>query len=580
MIQRTKQYATLLKLTQPHHLRLLLRFAVIALGALHAGAAIASHSMNADGISYLDMGDAYFRGDWQMAVNGVWSPLYAWILGAALYVIQPSLHWEFAVVHLVNFLIYLAALGCFEFFWREVLRSRKQPGTDGERPLMLSENALTGLGYALFTIASLQMIEIWSVTPDLLMSAWVYLAAGLLLQIRRGSATADTFVRLGAVLALGYLSKAVMFPLALVFLGTALLSLRPLRRSMVLTLPALLAFLLVAGPFIALLSARQGKLTYGEAGPLVYATKVNQITYPHWQGDPPGDGTPVHPSQKVWDQPPVYEIAGPFHCSYPVSYNPAYWYEGLEVRYQAEKQLQRLAASGWFYLKLFWLYFAGLTAGVALLFWLGRGKHGRWLDFFSQRQLLIPPLAAFGLYALVLVESRYVGVFLVLLWSELLSNIALPDSWRSRKLLPKISAMMIVFLLFNIAWFNLQGFLDLRHNGAAPVAEQSAPPASPREVAQTLHQLGVTPGADVGVIGYGFDAFWARLARVHIVAEMFGWEAQPFWQGDTALQAGVIEAFRHSGARAIVAERVRETAVPTGWQQVNQSNYFIYLMDE
>ena len=106
MIQRTKQYATLLKLTQPHHLRLLLRLAVIALGALHAGAAIASHSMNADGISYLDMGDAYFRGDWQMAVNGVWSPLYAWILGAALYVIQPSLHWEFAVVHLVNFLIY------------------------------------------------------------------------------------------------------------------------------------------------------------------------------------------------------------------------------------------------------------------------------------------------------------------------------------------------------------------------------------------------------------------------------------------------------------------------------------------
>ncbi|MCB0292408.1 MAG: hypothetical protein KDH97_19290, partial [Calditrichaeota bacterium] len=103
---------------------------------------------------------------------------------------------------------------------------------------------------------------------------------------------------------------------------------------------------------------------------------------------------------------------------------------------------------------------------------------------------------------------------------------------------------------------------------------------SPREVAQTLHQLGVTPGADVGVIGYGFDAFWARLARVCIVAEMFGWEAQPFWRGDAALQAGVIEAFRRSGARAIVAERVRETAVPAGWQQVNQSNYFIYLMDE
>lgn len=30
--------------------------------------------MNVDGISYLDMGDAYLRGGWRMLVNGHWSP--------------------------------------------------------------------------------------------------------------------------------------------------------------------------------------------------------------------------------------------------------------------------------------------------------------------------------------------------------------------------------------------------------------------------------------------------------------------------------------------------------------------------
>ncbi len=35
-------------------------------------------------VSYLDMGDAYFRGDWAMAVNGYFNPLYAWVLGLAM----------------------------------------------------------------------------------------------------------------------------------------------------------------------------------------------------------------------------------------------------------------------------------------------------------------------------------------------------------------------------------------------------------------------------------------------------------------------------------------------------------------
>ena len=34
--------------------------------------------MISDGVSYLDIGDAYFRGDWKAAVNAYWSPVYSW----------------------------------------------------------------------------------------------------------------------------------------------------------------------------------------------------------------------------------------------------------------------------------------------------------------------------------------------------------------------------------------------------------------------------------------------------------------------------------------------------------------------
>ena len=62
-----------------------------------------------DGISYLDIGDAYFRGDWKSAINPFWSPLYSWILGFFLYVFKPTTYWESAFIHFVNFFIYLVA---------------------------------------------------------------------------------------------------------------------------------------------------------------------------------------------------------------------------------------------------------------------------------------------------------------------------------------------------------------------------------------------------------------------------------------------------------------------------------------
>ena len=43
-----------------------------------------------NGISYLEMGEAYTRGDWGTAINGMWSPFYSWVLGAPMRILQPS----------------------------------------------------------------------------------------------------------------------------------------------------------------------------------------------------------------------------------------------------------------------------------------------------------------------------------------------------------------------------------------------------------------------------------------------------------------------------------------------------------
>jgi hypothetical protein len=96
-----------------------------------------------------------------------------------------------------------------------------------------------------------------------------------------------------------------------------------------------------------------------------------------------------------------------------------------------------------------------------------------------------------------------------------------------------------------------------------------------------LTELGVKPGDTVGVIGYAYDSFWARLARVKIVAEMFEAEAiDDLWQADESLRERVLQAFADAGVRAVVAEYVPQDVRLDGWHRVQNSNYYIYVLGE
>jgi hypothetical protein len=261
------------------------RLLAVGLGGLHTWAAAAQQSMSEDGISYLDMGDAYWRGDWGMAINTVWSPFYSWILGLTMKVLRPPMGWEFPVVHLVNFAIYLIALVSFEYFWHQLTHAKRRRGEagGGDEWVGLPGWAWDSLGYVLFIWSSLSLIKIWAVTPDMLTAAFVYLAGGLLIRIGMGGARWGAFAAFGLVLGLAYLAKAAMFPLAFVFLGVGLLAAGELRWAAPRILVALFAFLFLAAPFVAVLSLSKGRVTFGDAGKITYLRYGNGVPYPHWR---------------------------------------------------------------------------------------------------------------------------------------------------------------------------------------------------------------------------------------------------------------------------------------------------------
>jgi len=548
---------------------MLFRVLAIGLGMLHVYAAITSQSMNADGISYLDIGDAYFRADWPNAINPVWSPLYSWILGFANFVLQPSIQWEFPVVHLVNFVIYLMALSSFEFLWKRV----RTYEASNESPA-IPDSWWWALGYLLFIWVSLSLIEVWSVTPDMLMAAFVFLAAGMIAQMRAGEEGRWIFLCFGLILGLGYLSKTFTFAISIVFLGTAWLVRKQAGQRILL---AVGVFLLLSLPFVLLISEKKGKLTIGEAGTVTYLRYVNGMPFPHWQGDSQRGVVLTHPSRVVHQSPAVYEFDGPIGGTYPLSTDPSYWYEGVEPRFDIASLFSRLFASGLVYAEIFF-HQQGILVACVLAFYIMRKREGYTLQQILQRwALAIPAIVAFGLYGTVLVEGRYVGALIVLFWADILGNIRLPKASVNESWLRVISSIAALGLLVNIALFNLDGFTRFHSSFQSSLGVAAAPAAGPLAVAGKLKALGVKQGDKVGVIGYAYDSFWARLARVKIVAEMPEADANEFWRGDETLRQSVLQAFANSGVDAVVAEYVPGYADLKDWHQVENSNYYIYV---
>jgi len=140
--------------TPPKSRRLIAFFCLLAvvLGATEAW--LSRNDMYSDGISYMDIGDAVSRGQWGDVVNAYWSPLYPILLGSAAAVLKPSAEWQFAAVHLVNFLLYLAALACFHCFLSSFIRYT----TDGRQDEVQTWWWIP-VGYTLFLWTTLRLIS-------------------------------------------------------------------------------------------------------------------------------------------------------------------------------------------------------------------------------------------------------------------------------------------------------------------------------------------------------------------------------------------------------------------------------------
>ena len=526
------------------------------------------YALGGDGLSYLDVGAAFFRRDWAQAFNGYWSPLYAWCEGLALGLIKPSLWWEPITIHAVNFVLYLLSLFAFRFFLHSLLRTlRGESEKSGSEAVPLSEWVLTGLGYCIFLWATIVLIDSSVITPDAMVAMFLFLMGGYLVELRRGESFRK-FALFGLLCGAGYWSNAVIFPVSFGLLAILLFSGRITRLRVTGVLLAGVTFLAVSAPLITALSKQKGRLTFGDSGKLNYAFMVNPgIPMKNWQGEQPGGGTPKHKTRQVLDHPPTFEFAQPIGGTYPPWFDPSYWNDGAHGSWRLRSQIRVLVQSARNYSKML-LEQLGLLAGIAIfILWGGAATRKA---IVSNWPLIAAGMISIGLYSLVLVRSRYIAGSFVLVFMGILAGIRLPREEQRLRVMKYITAGVMASILFSVL-----GCLTEAGYVSNTVYDYPTDKDHVR-VAEDLRGLGFGAGEKVAVIGDGDHEYWALLGKFKIVAEVYAADPEKlvFWGEPWQRRKMAYECFRRAGAKIAVVWSPPEN-MDAGWERIGNTNYYM-----
>jgi hypothetical protein len=555
---------------------------------------ISRQAMNTDGISYLDIADAMAHGQWAAAVNAYWSPLYPSLLALGRMVFRPSPYSEFAMVHFVNFLIFIAAAFAFEVFLNNLLNYIRQIATaeTDASAGALPEWLLRALGYSLFLWSSLVLIGLGTVAPDMAASVFVFLAAAIVVRIKSGQRNTAEFILLGLFLGLSYLAKAAMMPLGFVILALAVMAacqrtdssksgeqasiLSSLRWAVPKAALALAVLLVVAAPLIFALSKSKGRLTMGDSARLNWAWYINHVPRYHWQGVP-AVGVPTHPTRKLLANPGVFEFDSDAPATYDIWYDPSYWNDGVRPRFDFKSQIGQLINNFRFYLRFIFVQQAGIVFPAILLLAIGWGRP-LWKRLGQFREELLLGLAALVMYAPVYVEMRYFAPFLVILWLGLFAAVRFQDFERQRRIAFAAASIAFVFVVGSL-------FASIT-DAKGPAALRDA--IRPRgfflqyQVAEDLHSMGVEPGEKVAWIRptkpmrQRYD--WARLAKLKIIAEIPGGSEDAFWNASPDAQEQVIETLDSTGAKALVVTQPPVPGSKLDWKPIGSTGFSLVFL--
>ena len=517
------------------------------------------YNLNPDGVSYVELARHAITSGPRGLINGLWSPGYPSLLMWPLELATARADALIPALHVVNLLLYLMSLALF----LQLMRAAGRPATNS----LLARSA-TGFGAVVFAAIAIRSIGLGLITPDFGVLLAVLATAACCFQLERSEQGWAWAVLLGGVLGLGYWMKGILLPLGGLLLALLLCVPPRIDRARTKIAVAALMFGVVCLPLATLVSARVGRPTVGEVGRLNYAWQIDRVTpYVGWLGDSTGRyGRPVHPPRVIQADPLTLEFATPIQATYPLWFDPAYWYAGVRPRFDLRGQWlafrQGLSELGPALLDQWLLVAAMLAIGLATMARRGGGAR-------RERIPLVLALWSAGsvlVYTLVHVEPRYLAGFfatgVVAAWSGLSAR-------APRARLPVVVGVAGGVLALSLFWY-----LAVNLGGLDP----SYRPDYLLDAAR-IRESGVQSGDRVGAIGDAFEQYPAFVGGTPIAAQVI--DSAGYWDLSPAQRSALDEKLARAGIRALLANNVDPGATAEGWRimvHADSSNLGLLLL--
>ena len=268
-------------------------------------------------------------------------------------------------------------------------------------------------------------------------------------------------------------------------------------------------------------------------------------------------------------------------ATYPPWADPSYWNEGLQGHFKLKPQLEVLADTVPREARLLFRGRPELVVGVIVLALLSGQM---WLALLRELwPVLAMAMAGLGIYLPILEHDRHLGGFVLVLFLTLIAAVRLrPDVGRN---VQKAGAYVAFAVFLVMALGTADYTIRVLTNHLAIAG--SGPNSTWQDLvaAKELRRMGAQPGDKVAVIGDGASAYWARLGKLRIVAEIMDTNmdanmdrnqgSKQFWDAPEEVQQNVYHVMAQAHAKLVVASCPPCPPATLGWKQIAGTPYCV-----
>lgn len=532
-------------------LRILVYIFVVTWGALQAWN-YRFELFFGDSQAYFDMATYYSRGEFGKAVSLYWSPLYPMVAGAMFALFKPDPYWQFFQIKFVNLFFLVVVFLTYDFLFKQLYRHYTDVivNADSDRQI-IDRNILHFCGYALLILYSLSFGGVHQDTPDMINACNFFLSGGLVLRLLMEPTVRHACI-FGLSLGLGYLCKAIMFPMSLIYEALILLKFAPLglnfKNNWKFAVISLVTMSVLAVPWIWTLSNYLGALTFGESAKFVYINLVENK-------DPLTVEGLKHPPRVIMEKPRIREYATPVNGTVPFLYDLGWWTYGAKIHVKFSDLAMVILCDLLYYFETFLALPLFIVAFVAVK---SRSNPVSWKNVIATAPIWVPPAALCAQYGLVnnvymipYINRYFIAAYPLMMLATLVALRVRPrkndgsetSGPEARPNLVNTACIVTAVICLVLATprfiFDVTGLAQERQN-------------SWFKIAQSLEHAGIKSGDHVAQLGGRLhrNTQYTEANKIKLIASVY--DEDYFWKLDDAKREEVYNVLRKAGAKALI----------------------------